>query len=129
MTTSHFLTPFTIANDCPDENREIIYRIIINLKNNFFKETKHLQQINIHRNHLAHYIPVILLDRDQYNKNYTFTLTDEIGNSKSFYGFQNETTLDSMLKTFLKRHQDSQDRTKITVIPNSTYELIGTTTE
>ena len=57
--TNHFLTPFTIASDCPQENRKIMYRIIINLKNNLFKETKHIQQINIHRNHLAHYLPVI----------------------------------------------------------------------
>ena len=75
--TSNFLIPFTIANDCPQENREIIYRIIINLKNNLFKETKHIQQTNIHRNQLVHYLPVILLDRDQHNKHYAFTLTDE----------------------------------------------------
>ena len=37
--TSNFLIPFTIANDCPQENRETIYRIKINLKNNLFKET------------------------------------------------------------------------------------------
>ena len=30
MTTSHFLKPFTIASECPQENREIIHRIIIN---------------------------------------------------------------------------------------------------
>ena len=36
--TSNFLIPFTIANDCPQENRETIYRIIINLKNNFLKK-------------------------------------------------------------------------------------------
>ena len=99
--TNHFLTPFTIAGDCPQENREIIYRIIINLKNNLFKETKYIQQINIHRNHLAHYLPVILLDRDQLNKHYTFILTDEKGNRKTFYNFQNETTLPNMFKTFL----------------------------
>ena len=88
--TNHFLTRFTIASDCPQENREINCRIIINLKNNLFKETKHIQQKNIHRNHLAHYLPVILLDRDQFNKHYTFTLTDEKGNRKTFYNFQNE---------------------------------------
>ena len=87
MATNHFLIPFTIASDCPQENREIIYKIIINLKNNLFKETKHIQQINIHRNHLAHYIPVTLLDRDQHNKYYTFTLTDDKGNRSSFYNF------------------------------------------
>ena len=81
-TTNHFLTPFIIASDCPQENRENIYRIIIILKNNFFKETKHIQQIYIHRNHLAHYLPVILLDRDQLNKHYKFTLTDAKGNRK-----------------------------------------------
>ena len=75
--TNHFLTLFTIASDYPQENSEIIYRIIINLKNNLFKETKHVQQINIHRNHLAHYLPVILLDRDQLNKHYIFILTDK----------------------------------------------------
>ena len=63
--TNHLLTPFTTASDCPQENREFIYRIVINLNNNLFKGTKHLQQINIHRNHLAHYLPVILLDRNQ----------------------------------------------------------------
>ena len=36
--TSNFSIPFKIANDCPQENREIIYRIIINLKNNFLKK-------------------------------------------------------------------------------------------
>ena len=125
--TNHFLTPFKIASDCPQENREIIYRIKINLKNNLFKETKHLQQINIHRNHLAHYLPVILLDRDQLNKQYTFTVTDEKGNRKRFYNFQNETTLPNMFKTFLKRHEDSQDRTKATAIPSTTCEILRNT--
>ena len=100
--TNHFLTPFTITSDCPQENREIIYRTIINLKNNLFNETKHIQQTNIHRNHLAHYLTVILLDRDQLNKLYTFILTDEKGKRKTFYNFQNETTLPYMFKTFLK---------------------------
>ena len=36
--TSNFLIPFKIANDCPQENRETIYRIIIYLKNNLFKK-------------------------------------------------------------------------------------------
>ena len=127
-TTNHFLTPFTFASDCPQENREIIYRIIINLKNNLFKEKKHMQQINIHRNHLAHYLPVMLLDRDQLNKHYTFILTDETGNRKTFYNFQNETTLPNMFKTFLKRYEDSQDRTKVTAIPSTTYEILRKTT-
>ena len=126
MTTSHFLTRFTIANDCPKEHREIIHRIIINLKNNLFKETKHIQ-INTHRNHLAHYLPVILLDRDQLNKHYTFTLIDEKGNRKIFYNFQNETTLSDIFKTFLRRHEDSQDKTKLTAIPNTTYEILQST--
>ena len=125
--TNHFLTPFTIAGDCPEENREIIYRIIINLKNNLFKETKHKRQINIHSNHLAHYLPAILLDRDQFTKHYTFILTDEKGNRKTFYNFQNE-TLPNMFKTFLKRHEDSQDRTKLTAIPSTTYEVLQKTT-
>ena len=72
-TTNHFLTPFTIASDCPQVNREIIHRIIIYLKNIIFKETKHIQQINIHRNHLTYYLPVILLDRDQFNKHYIYS--------------------------------------------------------
>ena len=126
--TNHFLTPFTIASDYPQEDREIIYRIIINLKNNLFKETKHIQQINIHRNHLAHYIQVILLDRDQLNKHYTFILTDEKGNRKTFYDFQNETTLPDMFKTFLKRHEDSQDSKKITAISSTTHEILRNTT-
>ena len=128
LITNHFLTPFTVASDCPQENCEIIYRIIINLKNNLFKETKHVQQINIHRYHLAHYLPVILLDRDQLNKHYTFILTDEKGNRKTFYNFQNETTLPNMFKTFLKRHKDSQDRTKVIAIPSTTYQVLRNTT-
>ena len=32
-----------------------------------------------------------------------------------------------MFKTFLKRHEDSQDRSKITSIPNTTYELLRNT--
>ena len=125
--TNQFLIPFTIASNCPQENREIIYRIIINLKNNLLKETKHIQQINIHRNHLAHCLPVILLDRDQYNKHYTFTLTDEQGNRRTFYNFQNETTLSDIFKTFLRRHEDSQDKTKLTAITSTIYETIKNT--
>ena len=37
------LTPFVIANDCPQENTELIYRIILNLKRSLFKETDHIQ--------------------------------------------------------------------------------------
>ena len=102
---NHTLIPFTIANDCPQENRETIYRIIVNLKNNLFKETENIQQIQIHRNHLAHYLPVILLGNDKLNNHYTFVLTDENGNKRIFFNFQNETSLSEMLKTFLKRHQ------------------------
>ena len=126
---SNFLIPFTIANDCPQENREIIYRIIINSKNNLFKETKHIQQTNIHRNHLVHYLPVILLDRDQHNKHYAFTLTDEKGDKKIFFNFQNETSLSDMFKIFLKRHEESQDKTKLTAITSTTYETIRNTAE
>ena len=32
-----------------------------------------------------------------------------------------------MFKTFLKRNEDSQDRSKITAIPNTTYELLRNT--
>ena len=125
--TNNSLIPFTIASDCPQENREIIYRIITNLKNNLFKETKHIQQININRNHLIHYLPVIPLDRDQDNKHYTFTLTDEKGNKKIFFNFQNETTLSDMLKIFLKRHEEIQDKTKLTAITSTTYETLRNT--
>ena len=127
--TSNFLIPFTIANDCPQENREIIYKIIINLKNNLFKETKHIQQNNIHRNHLVHYLPVILLDRDQHNKHYAFTLTDEKGDKKIFFNFQNETSLSDMFKMFLKRHKESQDKTKMTAITSTTYKTLKNTAE
>ena len=97
------------------------------MKNNLFKETKHIQQINIHRNHLAHYLPVTLLDKDQLNKHYTFILTDEKGNRKTFYNFKNETTLTNMFKTFLKRHEDSQDSTNVSAIPSTTYEILRNT--
>ena len=124
---NNYLIPFTISDDCPLENRETIHRILINLKNNFFKETKHIQQIGIHRNHLAHYLTVILLGRDQLNKHYIFTLTDETKNKKTFYNFQNETKLSDMFRTFLKRHEEKQDRSKITAIPNTSYKLIRNT--
>ena len=124
---NNFLKPFTISDDCPLENRETIHRILINLQNNFFKETKHIQQISFHRNHLAHYLPVILLGRDQHNKHYIFTLTDETKNKKTFYNFQNETKLSDMFRTFLKRHEEKQDRSKITAIPNTSYELLRNT--
>ena len=39
MTNSLSLIPFAFDDDCPDENREIIHKIIINLNNNLFKET------------------------------------------------------------------------------------------
>ena len=100
------------------------------MKNNLFKETKHIQQINIHRNHLVHYLPVILLDRDQHNKHYAFTLTDENGDKKIFFNFQNETSLSDMFKIFLKRHEESQDkRKKLTAITSTTYETLRNTAE
>ena len=85
---SNYLIPFTISDDCPLENRETIQRILINLKKNFFKETKHIQQISIHRNHPAQYLPVILLGREQLNKLYIFTLTDETKTRKRFIIFK-----------------------------------------
>ena len=124
ITTSHSLKPFTISEDCSQENREIIYQVIINLKNSLFKETKHIHSININRNHLSHYLPAILLDRDQNNRNYTFTLIEEIGNRASFYNFLNKSTLENMFKIIVKRHEDSQDRNKITAIPSTTYQLL-----
>ena len=126
---NNYLIPFTISDDCPLENRETIHKILINLKNNFFKETKHIQKISIHRSHLAHYLPVILLGRDQLNKNYIFSLTNENKQKRIYYNFQNDITLPDMLKTFLKRHEESQDRTKLAAIPTSTYELLRNTSE
>ena len=121
------LTPFVIANDCPQENTELIYRIILNLKRNLFKETDHIQQIKINRNHLTHYLPVILLNRDRYNRNYIFVLTNENNNRRTYFNFQNETTLSEMLNIFLKRHEESQDRTKQTAITSTTYNTIRNT--
>ena len=68
------------------------------------------------------------MDRDQLKKHYTLILTDEKGNRKTFYNFQNETPLPNIFKTFLKRHEDSQDRTKVTAIPTTTYETLRNTT-
>ena len=121
------LTPFTIANDCPQENTELIYRIILNLKRNLFKETDHIQQIKTNRNHLTHYIPVILLNSDRYNRNYTFVLTNENNKRRTYFNFQNETTLSEMLKIFLKRHEELQDRTKQTAITSTTYNTLRNT--
>ena len=121
------LTPFVIANDCPQENTELIYKIILNLKRNLFKETDHIQQIKINRNHLTHYLPVILLNSDRYNRKYTFVLTNENNNRRTYFNFQNDTTLSEMLKIFLKRHEESQDRTKLTAITSTTYNIIRNT--
>ena len=77
---------------------------------------------------MAHYLPGILLYRDQLNKHFTFILTDEKGKRKTFYNFQNETPLPIILKTFLKRHEDSQDRTKVTAVPSTTYQMLRNTT-
>ena len=121
------LTPFTIANDCPQENTELIYRIILNLKRNLFKETDHIQQIKTNRNHLTHYLPVILLNSDRYNRNYTFVLTNENNKRRTYFNFQNETTLSEMLKIFLKRHEESRDRKKQTAITSTTYNTIRNT--
>ena len=46
---------------------------------------------------------------------------------QQFYNFQNETTISNMFKTLLKRHEDSQDRTKVTAIPSTTYEILRNT--
>ena len=97
------------------------------MKRNLFKETDHIQQIRIHRNHLTHYLPVILLDSDRLNKNYTFVLTNERGNRRTYFNFQNETPLSDMLKIFLKRHEETQDRTKLTAITSTTYEMLRKT--
>ena len=121
------LTPFTIANDCPQENTELKYRIILNLKRNLIKETDHIQQIKTNRNHLTHYLPVILLNSDRYNRNFTFVLTNENNKRRTYFNFQNETTLSEMLKIFLKRHEESQDRTKQTAITSTTYNTIRNT--
>ena len=32
-----------------------------------------------------------------------------------------------MFRTFLKRHEEKQDRSEITAIPNTTYELLRNT--
>ena len=44
-----------------------------------------------------------------------------------FYNFQNETKLSDMIRTFLKRHEGKQDRSRITAIPNTSYELLQNT--
>ena len=77
---------------------------------------------------MAHYLPVILLDRDKLSNYYTFIITDEKGNRKKFCNFQNGTPLPNIFKTFLKRHEDSQDRTKVTAMPSTTYEMLRNTT-
>ena len=46
---------------------------------------------------------------------------------RTFYIYHNEVTLSIMLKTFLKRHEDSQDRTKTSAIPSTTYEILRKT--
>ena len=47
---------------------------------------------------------------------------------RNFFSFQNETTLSVMLKIFLKRHEEGQDKTKLTAITSTTYKIIRNTT-
>ena len=39
-----------------------------------------------------------------------------------------KSTLPNTFKTFLKRHEDSQDRIKLTAIPSTTYEILRNAT-
>ena len=47
---------------------------------------------------------------------------------KIFFNFQNETTLSDMLKIYLKRHEELQDKTKLKAITSTTYETLRNTT-
>ena len=99
------LTLFALGPHCDDESYQLVKYISINLKLNLFKIIKHITPITIQRNHLTHYLPLTILERDQQNKHNIFSLTDENGKIKTFYNFNNDVILQNLLKIFLTNYE------------------------
>ena len=82
------LVPFDIHLECPPEDKKFFHRNILNLKTNFFLDTKPLSQNTLFKHHLAHYIPAIILSTDQ-TKKYIFHVSDENGRTITQYNNHN----------------------------------------
>ena len=113
------LTPFDINPDCPTEDKQIIHRIIQNIKINLFRNTKTVTQHTLYKHHLSHYIPAIFLTTDQLNKNYIFQLTDENGNTITQYNNHNDHSLEQLVRIFISGHEMKQDRNRLSAITQS----------
>ena len=122
------LTPFSISPDCTPENKQMIQKIIKNVKINLFLDTKPITQHTLNKHHLSHYTPAICLTTYQLNKKYIFHLTDE--NNKSITQNNNNTefSLEEIEPIFLHNHELKQDRDKITTITQATYKLLKDST-
>ena len=59
---------FELDPERPPDNRELVHRIIINLKLNIFHEVTKIQPLALQR-YPSRYMPAILLTNDQANKN------------------------------------------------------------
>ena len=122
------LTPFSISPDCTPENKQIIQKIIKNLKINLFLDTKPLTQPTLNKHHLSHFIPAIFLTTDQLNKNYIFQLTDKNNKTITHYNNHTEYNLEEIVRIFLHNHELQQDRDKITAINQTAYKLLKDST-
>ena len=59
---------FELDPERPPDNRELVHRIIINLKLNIFHEVTNIQPLALQR-YPSRCMPAILLTNDQANKN------------------------------------------------------------
>ena len=98
-------TLFSISPECTPENKQIIQKIIKNLKINLFLDIKSVTQHTLNKHHLSHYIPAIFLTTDQLNKNFIFQLTDEINKLITQYSNHTEYTLEEIVRIFLHNHE------------------------
>ena len=106
------LTPFSISPDCTLEKKQIIRKVIKNLKINLFPDTNPVTQHTFHKHHLSHYTPAIFLTTDQQNKNFIFELTDKNNKTITQYNNHTEYTLEEIVGIFLHNHESKQTEIK-----------------
>ena len=119
---------FSTSPECTPENKQIIQKIIKNLKINLFLDTKPVTQHTFNKHHLSHYTPAICLTTYQLNKKYLFHLTDENNKSITEYNNNTEYSLEEIVRIILHYHELKQDRDKITTINQTTYKLLKDST-
>ena len=122
------LTPFDITTDCPPGNKQIIQKIVKNLKNNLFFNIKPVTQHTLKKHQLSHHIPAIFLTTYQLNKNYIFQFTDEKNTTITHYNNHADCALEQIERLFINGHEIKQDRNKVSAIAESTFKLIKDST-